>query len=406
MPFSRELSLSAVVAGFVATVISYAGPLIIIFQVARAAELPTEILSSWVWAISMGSGVLGIVLSLRYRVPVVIAWSAPGSALLVALLPQVGLAQAVGAYIVANIIVLAIGLSGAFDRIVQRLPASICAAMLAGILFDFGSGLFLSMQDRPQLVAGMCVAYLITKRYWPRYAVFVVLATGVGLSYAAGDMQMGGLEMRFAVPVWITPEFTWSATLNIALPLAVVALTGQFVPGMALLRSCGYHGAPARPILSSCGLFSILLAPFGCHGLALGALTAAICTAPEAHDNPAKRYVAAVSGGVCYLLFGLFGATLVALFTSFPAELVAALAGLALFGAITASLSASMAEPDQREAALVTVLTAASGMTLLGLSSAFWGLIFGLGTHLLLSRGRTAPASPQAAPPPVEASKH
>ena len=171
----KDCSVSAVVAGFIATVISYAGPLVIIFQAAKAANMPHDVLSSWVWTISIGSGVLGIVLSLRYRVPIVIAWSAPGSALLVTLLPGVSLNQAVGAYLVANAIVLLVGLSGAFDRIIGRLPAAISAAMLAGILFSFGTGLFVSVNEQPWLVLAMFVTYLVFKRVMPRYAVFAVL---------------------------------------------------------------------------------------------------------------------------------------------------------------------------------------------------------------------------------------
>jgi len=395
MTLFKDMSLSAPVAGFIATVISYAGPLVIIFQAARTAGLPAEVLSSWIWAISIGSGVLGIVLSLRYRAPVVIAWSAPGSALLVSLLPQVSLGEAVGAYLVANLIVLVVGLSGAFDKLVARLPLSVCAAMLAGILFSFGSALFTSLQEQPLLVLAMFVTYLICKRLSPRYAVVAVLLVGVGLVIGRGELSADAWVIGLATPVWITPEFSLTAMLNIGVPLAVVALTGQFIPGMALLRSSGYGEVPARPLLAGCGLASLLLAPFACHGLALGAITAAICTGREAHERAERRYVAGVVGGVFYLLFGLFGATLVSLFTAFPQALVAALAGLALFGAIAASLAGAMAVPQEREAALVAFLVTASGMSFLGLSAAFWGLIFGLFAHWLLTH-RTAHATEQA----------
>lgn len=178
----KDFSLSALVAGFIATLISYAGPLVIIFQAAEAAGLPEEVLSSWVWAISIGSGVLGIVLSLRFKVPVVIAWSAPGSALLVALLPGIGLNEAVGAYLVASALILLIGLCGIFDKIIGRLPAAISAAMLAGILFSFGTGLFRSIQDKPLLVGAMFFTYLLCKRLSPRYAVLAVLLVGCAIS--------------------------------------------------------------------------------------------------------------------------------------------------------------------------------------------------------------------------------
>lgn len=384
-----DFSLSALVAGFIATVISYAGPLVIIFQAAASAGMSHAELSSWVWAISIGSAVLGIGLSLRYKVPVIIAWSAPGSALLVSLLPQISLNEAVGAYIVASLIIFVVGVSGAFDRVIGKLPAAISAGMLAGILFSFGTGLFVSLHSKPVLVLAMFVTYLLCKRLLPRYAVMAVLLVGCLIAIGSGELRSEALLIGLATPLWISPEFTLAATLNIALPLVMVALTGQFVPGMAVLRNAGY-ATPARPIIASSALGSLLLAPFGCHGLNLAAITAAICTGREAHEDPRKRYVAGVVGGVAYLLLGLFGATLVSLFTAFPKELIAALAGLALFGAIAGALAGAMAVPDDREAALITFLVSASGMSLLGLSAAFWGLIFGIAAHLLLSARRPA----------------
>ncbi|PAU54648.1 benzoate transporter [Pseudomonas sp. PIC25] len=380
----RDCSLSALVAGFIATVISYAGPLVIIFQAAKAADMPQDVLSSWVWAISIGSGVLGIVLSLRYKVPIVIAWSAPGSALLVAMLPGVGLGEVVGAYLVASLVVLLVGLSGAFDRIIRRLPAAISAAMLAGILFRFGTGLFVSLKEQPWLVLAMIVTYLVFKRLLPRYAVLAVLVMGVAIAVAAGELRSEALVIALATPVWISPAFDWQVVFNIAFPLVMVALTGQFVPGIAVLRNDGY-ATPASPLISASAVGSLLLAPFGCHGLNLAAITAAICTGRESHEDPARRYVAGVAGGVFYLLLGLFGATLVSLFSAFPQALIAALAGLALLTAIATALSGAMAVPQDREAALITFLVTASGMSFLGLSAAFWGLLFGIVAHLLSS---------------------
>ena len=398
--FFQDISLSAVVAGFIATVISYAGPLVIIFQVAQAADLPHAVLSSWVWAISMGSGVLGIVLSLRYKVPIVIAWNAAGSALLISLLPGMSMGEAVGAYLISSAIIVLIGISGTFDRIVSKLPSAIAAAMLAGILFSFGTGLFVSLQDQPALVLAMFITYLLGKRLAPRYAVLAVLVVGVSIAMALGELQSEALVVGLAVPVWISPEFSWQVTLNVALPLLMLALTGQFVPGVAVLRNDGYD-TPASPLLSSTGLGSLLLAPFGSHGLTLAAITAAICTGREAHEDPAKRYIAGVSGGVVYLILGLFGATLVSVFTAFPAALIAALAGLALLAAIASSLQGAMAVPQDREAALITFLVTASGMSFLGLSAAFWGLIFGVAAHLLLGLRKPAPL-PQSQPSTLE----
>ncbi len=387
----RDCSLSAVVAGFIATVISYAGPLVIIFQAAKAGGLPHELMSSWVWTISIGSGVLGILLSLRYRVPIVIAWSAPGSALLVTMLPDISMNQAVGAYLVSNLVILLVGLSGAFDKVIGKLPAAISAAMLAGILLRFGTELFVSVKDQPWLVLAMFTTYLLFKRVMPRYAVMAVLVVGVAMAVGSGELRSEALVLGLAKPVWITPEFSWQVILGVAFPLVMVALTGQFVPGMAVLRNAGYQ-TPASPLISGSALGTLLLAPFGCHGLNLAAITAAICTGREANEDPGKRYIAGVSGGVFYLLLGIFGATLVSVFTAFPAALIAALAGLALLSAIGAALHGAMSVPADREAALITFLVTASGMSLLGLSAAFWGLIFGIVAHLLLTLRKPAEA--------------
>jgi benzoate membrane transport protein len=358
--------------------------LVIIFQAADAAHLSRELLSSWVWAISIGSALLGIGLSLRYRVPIIIAWSAPGSALLVALLPGISMNEAVGAYLLSSVIIFLVGISGAFDRVISKLPGAIAAAMLAGILLRFGTGLFVSLQGKPGLVLAMFATYLVCKRLMPRYAVMAVLVVGCVIAMLTGQLHREALVIGLATPVWVSPQFSLGATLNVALPLVMVALTGQFVPGMAVLRASGY-ATPASPIIASSALGTALLAPFGCHGLNLAAITAAICTGREAHEDPGKRYVAGVVGGLCYLVLGIFGATLVSLFAAFPKELIAALAGLALFAAIASALANAMAVPNDREAALVTFLTTASGMSLFGLSAAFWGLIFGMAAHLLSS---------------------
>lgn len=379
----KDCSLSAIVAGCLATMISYAGPLVIIFHAAEAAGLAPGLLSSWVWSISMGSAVLGGLLSLYYRVPIVIAWSIPGSALLVTALPQLGLEQAVGAYLVANLVLLLIGISGAFDRIIAHLPGSIAAGMQAGILFSFGTEVFRALPVQPGLVLAMFVAYVLMRRLQPRYAVAAVLCVGAVVTFASGALRSEALVLELASAQWITPQFSVAALFSLALPMVLVALTGQFMPGMAVLRNAGY-ATPASPLISASAIGGALLAPFGCHGLNLAAVTASLCTGHEAHDNPRRRYVAAVAGSALYLLLGIAGATLMSLFAAFPAALIAALAGLALYGAISDALARSLAEPQERDAGLFTFLVTASGVSFLGLSAAFWGLLFGLLAHALL----------------------
>ncbi|MBC3437665.1 benzoate/H(+) symporter BenE family transporter [Pseudomonas sp. BW16M2] len=390
----KDFSLSALVAGLIAVIISYAGPLIIVFQAADQAGLDNAATASWIWAISIGSGLTGLLLSWKLRVPVITAWSTPGAALLVSMLPSVSLAQAVGAYIVASLLIAVIALSGAFDKLMNRLPKAIAAAMLAGILFRFGAELFSSIRLQPVLVLSMLASYLLFKRLSPRYAILSVLIVGCGLAAGLGQLDTQALVLEMTVPTWTSPQWSWQAIINIGLPLALVSLTGQSVPGIAVLRTSGYQ-VPARPIVSVTALGSLLLAPFGCHGVNLAAITAAICTGREAHENPDKRYIAGMACGAFYLLMGSFGATLASVFAALPRELIAALAGLALFGAIANGLAGAMSDEKQREPALITFLVTASGMSLLGLGAAFWGLIFGLAAHFALSYSRTT-RQPQA----------
>ncbi|WP_236247857.1 benzoate/H(+) symporter BenE family transporter [Pseudomonas mosselii] len=384
----KDFSVSAMVAGLIAVIISYAGPLIIVFQAADQAGLGNEATASWIWAISIGSGLTGLLLSWKLRVPVITAWSTPGAALLVSMLPSVSLAQAVGAYIVASLLIGVIALSGAFDKLMNRLPKAIAAAMLAGILFRFGAELFSSIRLQPVLVLSMLASYLLFKRLSPRYAILSVLIVGCGLAAGLGQLDTQALVLEMTMPTWTSPQWSWQAIVNIGLPLALVSLTGQSVPGIAVLRTSGYQ-VPARPIVSVTALGSLLLAPFGCHGVNLAAITAAICTGREAHENPDKRYIAGMACGAFYLLMGSFGATLASVFAALPRELIAALAGLALFGAIANGLAGAMNDEKQREPALITFLVTASGMSLLGLGAAFWGLIFGLAAHFALSYSRT-----------------
>ncbi|MFD1561106.1 benzoate/H(+) symporter BenE family transporter [Paraburkholderia silviterrae] len=378
----KDCSLPALLAGCIATLISFAGPLVIVFQAAQG--LPHAVLESWVWSIAVGSGVLGIVLSLRYKVPVVIAWSAPGSALLITLLPTVDYAAAVGAYLAASLVIFLVGITGTFDKIVSRLPAGISAAMLAGILFGFTAKMFVVLPAQPVLVGAMFIAFFIGRRAFPRYAVVGVLIVGALVSVAGGKLTGQAPSLQFTSPVWTTPRFDWQAIVNISLPLVVVALTGQWVPGMAVMRNAGYAKPSAGPVIAWSSAVSAVLAPFGCHGLNLAAITAAICTGHEAHEDPAKRYVAGVSGGLLYIALGAVAATVLSLFAMLPRELIAALAGLALFPTIASALAASMADVGERDAALVTFIVSASGMSLFGLGAAFWGLLFGLGAHALL----------------------
>lgn len=379
----RDLSFSAVAAGFLAVLISYAGPLVIFFQAAQAAQVSPEVTASWVWAISVGAGLTGIVLSLWLKAPVITAWSAPGTALLITLFPALPLDEAIGAYLTAAALILVIGLSGSFDRLVRHIPPAIASGMLAGILFQFGAKAFKAVEQAPVLGLGMLAGYLLFKRLSPRYHLVGVLALGVALTAALGLLPAGALQLRFTVPVFTAPAWSWASTLSLALPLVLVSLSGQFLPGMAILRTAGY-ATPARPILAVTSLGALATAPFGGITTVLAAITAALCTGKEAHADPSRRYVAGVANGVFYLLAGSVGGSLVALFLALPPALVAVLAGLALLGAIGANLTAPVQDAAHREAGLITFLVTASGLNFLGLASAFWGVVLGGVAYALL----------------------
>ncbi|HYI69156.1 MAG TPA: benzoate/H(+) symporter BenE family transporter [Skermanella sp.] len=381
----NDWSVSAVAAGFLAVLISYSGPAVIFFQAADAAHVSGDMIASWIWGISIGAGVSGILLSWALRVPVITAWSAPGTALLVTLFPAVTLQQAVGAYITAAVIIFVIGISGTFDRITRRIPAGIAAGMMAGILFQFGVNAFKSATTMPALTFGMVVAYVVFRRLVPRYCIVLVLLSGVILAMLLGDTNVGGFELHLTTPVFIAPEWTWGTTLSLALPLVLVSLTGQFLPGMAILHLSGYR-TPARPIIAATSLASVGVAFFGGITIVVAAITAALCTGRDAHEDPAKRYVAGIANGVFYLIGGTFAGTIVMVFTALPKEFIAVLAGLALLGAIAANVTAVVREEDHREASIITFLATASGMSFMGLGSAFWGVVIGGFAYLVLNK--------------------
>jgi benzoate membrane transport protein len=382
-----DTSTSAVVAGFIAMLTGYTSSLVLMFQAGQAAGLSSGQISSWIWALSIGMAICCIGLSLRYRAPIMIAWSTPGAALLITSLPGVPYNEAIGAYIFASALIVLIGLTGTFDRLMRRIPGSIAAALLAGVLFKIGLEICVAAEQQPLLVVAMLLAYLFGKRLLPRYAVLAALIVGSVLAALFGLLNFEHFELQLAVPEWTTPSFSLAAAISIGIPLFIVAMASQNLPGMAVLRTNGYD-VPASPLLSTTGLTSMLLAPFGSHGIHMAAISAAICAGPEAHEDPKKRYTAAIWCGVFYGIAGIFGATLAALFAALPKALILSIAALALFASIIGGLTQAMSEPKEREAALITFLVTASGMTLFSVGSAFWGIVAGLLTLAILNWGK------------------
>lgn len=390
----------AILAGLIAVLISYAGPFLLVLQAAQAAHLSQGQLASWVWAISIGAGVCSVWMSWRHKIPVVCAWNTPGAALLVGGLAALPYNEAIGAYIVAAAAMVLIGMTGVFERLMSIIPKSLCAAMLAGILMRFGVDAFSAARSQisgaPWLVGSMFVGYLLFKRYSARYAIALTLALGItlwalfgwgSLESVQGASSIGAAVFGLTPPVWTTPAFSLQAIVNLGLPLAVLCLTGQQVPGVAVLRAANYQ-APTSKLVNGTGWASLLLAPFGAHGVNLAAITAAICTGPEAHHLMDRRWVAGVACGVFYLLIGSFAGSITYTFSHLPPALVTTVAGLALLGAIQGGMVNAMAEPSEREAALVTFIVTASNVSLLGLGSACWGIVLGLLAYFVL-RPRT-----------------
>jgi benzoate membrane transport protein len=381
---TKDLSFSAIIAGLVAVIVGYASAIAIVYQAAQAAGATDAMMSSWILALGLGMGILGIGLSWYYRMPIVIAWSTPGAALLATSLVGQRLSDVIGAFVFVALLTIIVGVSGWFSKLMAKIPMSIAGAMLGGVLLNFGVAAFGAAGSQPVLVGLMFFSFLIAKRFLPRYAVIVLLMVGMGGAYGLGLMQPGSVELTLAQPVWVTPTLNWSVIIGIGLPLFVVTMTAQNMPGVAVLKTSGYD-APVSPIISSCGVASLILSPFGGYTFNLAAITAALCSSEDAHPNKQKRYVAGLACGVFNILVALAGGTIIALLASFPKEMVSCLAGLALLSAISSSISTAVSEVKYREAAMITFLVTISGVQFFGIASAFWGIVAGIISHLIFN---------------------
>ena len=382
MRFFKDVSLSSFTAGFVAVLVGFTSSVAIVFQAALAFHATPEQIASWMWALGLGMGLCSLVPSLWLRKPVMVAWSTPGAAVLATagLAGGFSMAQAVGAFMVCAALITLFGVTGWFEKLMNRIPMAIAAALLAGVLARFGLQAFTAAQTAMPLVLLMLGSYLLGRRLLPRYAVVITLV--IAIIYVAARAQMTGTTIGFslAIPVFVAPEFHWGAIVSLALPLFVVTMASQNLPGVAAIQAAGYgghDGIPVSRIITLTGIATLVLAPFGAFALNLSAITAAICMGPEAHEDRNKRYTAAVSCGAIYVVLGVFGAAITGVLTAFPKELVAAIAGLALLGTIGSGLATALREESHREAALITFLVTLSGVVIAGVGSAFWGVVAG-----------------------------
>jgi benzoate membrane transport protein len=380
--FLRDFSLSAATAGFVAVLVGFTSSVAIVFSAALAFNATPEHLTSWMWALGVGMGLCTLVPSLILRKPVMVAWSTPGAAVL-AVAGAAGasgqgysMQEAVGAFMVCAVLITLSGTTGLFERLMDRIPMAIAAALLAGVLARFGMQGFVAAQTNLPLVALMLITYLVCKRRSTRYATPVTLLVAIIFVAIRADFTPASIEFSFAKPVFVMPEFTWQAAISLAVPLFIVTMASQNLPGVAAIRASGYQ-LPLSKIIGMTGVATFLLAPFGAFALNLSAITAAICMGKEAHPDADKRYIASATCGIIYIFIGLFAGIVAALLTAFPKELIAAIAGLALLGTIANGLAMALQEEKHRDAAIITFLVTLSGVSIAGVGSAFWGVVAG-----------------------------
>ncbi|UPW17670.1 benzoate/H(+) symporter BenE family transporter [Agarivorans sp. TSD2052] len=376
----RLISLSHISAGFIAVLVGYSSSAVIIFQAAAAVGASEQQIASWLWALGLGMGCSSIGLSLYYKQPVLTAWSTPGAALLVTSLSGLSINEAVGAFLFSSLLITLCGLSGLVDKLIKWIPQSLAAAMLAGVLLQFCLQLFTALESQLLFVGPMLACYLLVRYALPRYVMLISLMLGCSIAYALGLLDGSKLSLDLARPEWISPVLSFQAMVGVGLPLFIVTMASQNMPGIAALHANGYR-PPISPLISWTGITGLLLAPFGGFAFNLSAITAAICMGKDADEDPSRRYWAAVWAGVFYVAVGLLGATVVSVFSAFPEALVMAIAGLALLSTVANSLATALAQPNGRDAAVITFVATASGFSIGGIGSAFWGLSLGLLVH-------------------------
>lgn len=380
----QDFSIPAVFAGFITFLIGISVSAVLVIQAAQLLGANPEQITSWFWALGLGIGLSGLILSWKFKYPVATSWSTAALALIIATASGYSLYEAIGAFLVSGLLTATLGFLGIFEKIISYIPQSLTSAMLAGVLLKFGIALFASMQNDWAFILSLLSVYIITKRLWARYCIVITVIAGIIICPFFMEFHVPTLQWGLAKPVWMTPEFTWSAILGLALPLFVINMASQYLPGIAMIKSYGYK-PHVNQLIGWTGTAQTLLAPFGCYTVNIAAISAAVSLDDQVHPDPAKRYIAGMSCGFFYILMGLFAATLTSLLMSFPHLFIVALAGIALFGTISHNIAIAFHEVKDREAALLTFLFSASGVQFFGIGSAFWGLLFGFAVSFILN---------------------
>jgi benzoate membrane transport protein len=391
--------LQPVLAGVVASIVGFASTFALVLSGLRAVGATEDEAASGLMALCVTMGVAAIWLGLRERIPVAVAWSTPGAALLISSgsVPG-GWPAAVGAFVVVGALIVLAGLWDALGRWIGAIPPALASAMLAGVLLPVCVAPVDAVAELPAMALPVVLAWALLMRVARLWAVPGALVVAAAAIVIDGGNGTGGAS---AAPVlaFTTPAFTAGAIFSLALPLFLVTMASQNVPGISVLRAFGYR-PHLRPALLGTGAATLAGAPFGGHAVNLAAITAALVAGPEAGPDPSRRWIASVTGGAVYVVFGLGAGAATALVASSPPLLVEAVAGLALLGALAGAVSAAMADADRREAAIVTFVVAASAVTVLGVSAPFWGLVAGLGYLGLQRVRRPPPATPGTDPDP------
>lgn len=384
-----SVPLPTILAGFVAVLVGYASSAAIIWQAADAAGANATQIAGWLTMLGIGMGISTLALTLWYRAPILTAWSTPGAALLATSLHGSTMNEAIGIFIFASALIFICGATGLFARLMSLIPHSLSAAMLAGILLRFGLDTFTSLQGHFLLCGSMLMSWLLAKAFSPRYAVVIAMLVGLMVCVVTGELKPGIAPVAIVLPEFTSPHFTLSSLLGVGLPFFLVTMASQNAPGVATLKASGYH-VPISPLIVVTAGIALLLAPFGVFSICIAAITAAICQGTEAHPEPQKRWMAAAAAGVFYLLAGVLGGSISSLLTALPLAFIHTLAGLALLSTIAGSLHQALNTERERDAAVVTFLVTASGLTLVGVGSAFWGLVAGGLCYSLFSVTRRA----------------
>lgn len=372
----EDFSISSIVAGIIAVLVGYTSSAVIVFQAATASGASPVEAGTWLGVICVAMGLLTIVLSYKYKMPIMFAWSTPGAALLITSVAGFTLSEIIGVFLFSSMLIFLSGATGFFEKIMNRIPIGIASAMLAGILLHFAFEIFVSMKTQMLLSLVMFVTYLIGRRFFQRYNIVIVLCAGIIVAWLQGLLNFGPIDFALLSPVFVRPEFKLASIFSIGIPLFVVTMASQNLTGVAVMKAFGYK-PPISKLIALSGLTNFLIAPFGGYTINLSALTAALCMGPESHPDEKKRYTAALTMGFSYIFIGLFSSAIVGIFIAFPKELIMTIAGLALLSTISSGIISAVHHEEDREASMITFFVTASGVSLLGVGSAFWGLVAG-----------------------------